>query len=37
MQWDELENLYIHEASLSPLGKRMLQGFIAAGGKITGF
>lgn len=33
MQWDGLEILHIDESSLSPIGKRMLQGFISAGGK----
>lgn len=37
MQWDELENLFIDSKSLSPTGKRMLQGFEAAGGNLFYF
>ena len=37
MQWDGLENLFIDQESLSPIGRRMLQGFVAAGGNLVDF
>ena len=33
-EWNELETLYVLSKAISPLGKRKLQGFCAAGGVV---
>ncbi len=33
-EWDGLDSLYYSERALTPQGRRMLQGFVAAGGTI---
>lgn len=34
--WDEVDSIIVDEQSLGPMGKRMLNGFEAAGGEILG-